>query len=405
MIGLMGRRARASITLLLLGLFGSGSAQAQSTADSTGDSGWFDGPQGDADQGPTDSESFTAPPAAPSAAPSEPSRPAPAPEPDDADPRALTEFKPTLDPYGTWVEDPRYGTVWVPYATVVGSDFQPYVSAGHWALSAEGDWVWVSDYPFGWVTFHYGRWVWVSGSGWAWIPGYRYAPAWVAWRVPTGEYAYVGWAPYGPEFIWVDGYPVSVYYAPPYYWAFCPSGYVFSAHVHYYMVRDRPLLVRLGHHSRYYTPAAPHPRPRTAAQSRPRTPAAPSPTEARIPASAVPRERVSATPAPRATPSSSRERFSYERSSAARAAALPQPAARTSGRARPSPAPVRATAPVQPARAPAPPEPSAERVPVVPRQGAVEPASQTRVRRTPALGPAPTRRDAAPVPLKRRKKR
>ena len=32
----------------------------------------------------------------------------------DTDPSALTDFHQTLDSHGTWVDDPTYGTVWVP---------------------------------------------------------------------------------------------------------------------------------------------------------------------------------------------------------------------------------------------------------------------------------------------------
>src|SRR5262249_32118523 len=87
----------------------------------------------------------------------------------DTDPTALTEFKSTLEPYGTWSDDPSYGVVWQPSAAAVGPDFQPYVSSGHWAY--DDDWLWVSDYSWGWAPFHYGRWVYIGGRGWAWIPG------------------------------------------------------------------------------------------------------------------------------------------------------------------------------------------------------------------------------------------
>lgn len=46
------------------------------------------------------------------------------------DPRALTDFRAPLEPYGTWVDDGTYGTVWVPRADVVGSDFAPSGSYG-----------------------------------------------------------------------------------------------------------------------------------------------------------------------------------------------------------------------------------------------------------------------------------
>jgi len=79
----------------------------------------------------------------------------------------------TLDPYGNWVEDATYGTAWVPSPTVVGDDFTPYQTAGHWAY--DDDYVWVSEYSWGWAPFHYGRWVYVGGVGWEWIPGRTYA--------------------------------------------------------------------------------------------------------------------------------------------------------------------------------------------------------------------------------------
>src|SRR5512141_410402 len=136
---------------------------------------------------PSEEASGEASAAAPSSATPEPVDRA------DADPRALTTFRAQLDTHGTWVNDPTYGTVWVPNRAEVGADFAPYVTAGHWALDQDGDWIWVSDYPFGDVVFHYGRWVWVGGTGWVWVPGYAYAPAWVVWRTPVAGYDYVGW--------------------------------------------------------------------------------------------------------------------------------------------------------------------------------------------------------------------
>lgn len=147
---------------------------------------------------------------------------------DDDDPSALTDFHAALDPYGSWVDDPTYGTVWVPATTAVGADFTPYATAGHWTY--DDDWVWESDYPWGWAPFHYGRWVFIEGRGWAWIPGRVYRGAWVAWGVDDG-YGYVGWAPLGPAFVWFGGRPVvwRTYVAPR--WAYCSRAEVFSAHV------------------------------------------------------------------------------------------------------------------------------------------------------------------------------
>jgi hypothetical protein len=125
----------------------------------------------------------------------------------DDDPAALTDFYAPLAPNGTWVDDPTYGTIWVPSPSVVGADFTPYSTAGHW-VQDDGDWVWISDYDWGWAPFHYGRWVTVEGRGWSWIPGRRYAGAWVSWEV-DGGYGYVGWAPAPPEFVWVGAFPLA----------------------------------------------------------------------------------------------------------------------------------------------------------------------------------------------------
>jgi hypothetical protein len=144
---------------------------------------------------------------------------------EDDDPSALTEFRAALDPHGAWVDDPTYGTVWVPSAKEVGPDFQPYVTAGHWVY--DHDWIWASDYGWGWAPFHYGRWVYVEGRGWAWIPGRAYRGAWVSLGVDDG-YSYLGWAPLGPAFLWFGGVPMGFagYYTAP--WVYCPRGYVFA---------------------------------------------------------------------------------------------------------------------------------------------------------------------------------
>jgi hypothetical protein len=252
------------------------------------DGGWFDsGPTRLPDRQTTD--------AAP--APARPAESAPAtPDPVETDPRAITDFKPTLDPYGHWQQHPTYGLIWVPDRGVVGADFAPYVTSGRWALNENSEWIWVSDYPFGEVVFHYGRWVWVSGAGWAWVPGYRYAPAWVAWRVPTAGYAYVGWAPLPPTYAWFGGSAIWVGYGYSYPYVFCPSAYVFHRHVHRYVVHDRALIPRLAEATRRYdTPTnvrgvdrSPDRRFVSASEVR----RSPTFEQARIPRTAVPSERV-----------------------------------------------------------------------------------------------------------------
>src|ERR1700687_4957846 len=86
---------------------------------------------------------------------------------EDTDPTAIETFQPVLSPYGSWVEDPVYGTVWVPYESTVGANFSPYLTDGRWSYSAEG-YYWASDYSWGWAPFHYGRWVWIETRGWSW---------------------------------------------------------------------------------------------------------------------------------------------------------------------------------------------------------------------------------------------
>jgi hypothetical protein len=172
---------------------------------------------------------------------------------EDDDPSALADFRPALEPHGTWTDDSTYGTVWVPSTAEVGADFHPYVTAGHWVY--EDDWVWVSDYDWGWAPFHYGRWVSIEGRGWAWIPGRLYRGAWVTWGVDDG-YTYLGWAPMPPAFIWFGGvaavYPG--YVAPR--WVYCPRGEVFSPVVRTRVVAGAaaaPIAARV----RPYVPAAP----------------------------------------------------------------------------------------------------------------------------------------------------
>ncbi|MGC4089973.1 MAG: hypothetical protein QM756_19210 [Polyangiaceae bacterium] len=214
-----------------------------------------------------------------------------APDPEETNPRALSEFRTQLDPYGTWRQHPTYGTVWIPSASVVGTGFSPYVSSGHWALDDDGNWIWVSDFSFGRVVFHYGRWAWIGGTGWAWVPGYRYAPAWVSWRVPTGSYAYVGWAPLGPSYLWFNGYAVSYWYGAYTPWVYCPSSYVFNRSVNHYVVRDRVLVDRLGSQTRVYTSAS----PRGVTTRSSLNVVSPSLGAARVPAQSVPSTRVHAS--------------------------------------------------------------------------------------------------------------
>src|SRR5205823_8443290 len=51
-----------------------------------------------------------------------------------------------LDPYGQWVQDPSYGSVWAPR---VAAGWAPY-QQGHWVWIDWYGWTWVSYDPWGW---------------------------------------------------------------------------------------------------------------------------------------------------------------------------------------------------------------------------------------------------------------
>jgi uncharacterized protein DUF6600 len=100
-------------------------------------------------------------------------------------------FYDDLAPYGNWIQRPSYGWVWTPRA--VSTSWRPYQD-GHWVWTDDG-WVWISDEPYGWATYHYGRWYDDPEIGWSWVPGDQWGPAWVSWQEGAD---YVGWAPLPP---------------------------------------------------------------------------------------------------------------------------------------------------------------------------------------------------------------
>ena len=63
----------------------------------------------------------------------------------DLEPNAYQQFDAQLSPYGAWEDVPEYGHVWVPSPSVVGYDFTPYASGGHW-LDSDYGWAWDSDW-------------------------------------------------------------------------------------------------------------------------------------------------------------------------------------------------------------------------------------------------------------------
>jgi hypothetical protein len=209
------------------------------------------------------------------------------------DPAALNDFRETLSPYGTWQDDATYGVVWTPSSGIVGADFAPYVSHGHWGLTASNAWLWMSDFNWGWAPFHYGRWVWIGGRGWSWIPGRVYSPAWVVWRTGFYDDYYVGWAPMPPSWYWRRGWAYRLGFAPPASYVFCSASYVFSPRVRTYIAP--PSRVNL---------IAPRTRPYVAANPSVVSPAqtaitmtrGPSLADAHVPQGSVPAERVSHDP-------------------------------------------------------------------------------------------------------------
>ncbi len=117
----------------------------------------------------------------------------------------------TLEPHGIWYNTYNYGMAWRP--TNIPANWSPY-TRGRWEAFDNG-WLWVSDFSWGWLPFHYGRWYWDSHWGWSWVPGYDWAPAWVSWYTTD---SYVGWTPMPPV-----SYGAS-YIVPPSSWFFVSVG-------------------------------------------------------------------------------------------------------------------------------------------------------------------------------------
>jgi hypothetical protein len=212
------------------------------------------------------------------------------------DPSALARFREPLAPYGQWVDDATYGTVWIPQTEIVGADFVPYASAGHWALDEDDQWTWVSDYEWGWAPFHYGRWIWIDGIGWAWVPGGVYAPAWVVWRTAFDGEPYLGWAPIPPSWYWFGGVPVRVVVVVEPRFVFVPSRHALRPVLRDHVV-PAPRAAAIAARSRPF--ASPNSLGRYEALDRTRGPA---PALAGLPADTVPARRVTRDPRTLAPP-------------------------------------------------------------------------------------------------------
>lgn len=152
-----------------------------------------------------------------------------------ADPAVFAE---DLRPMGQWVATPEYGACWTPAGVPAG--WQPY-TAGEWAYTQYG-WTWMSDEPWGHITYHYGSWVDYPRYGWIWVPGRTWAPAWVAWRYGNG---YVGWAPLPPAACRAD-VPVAevvVMRIPPSHYCFVEQRWMMEHHVGRHMAPPRQNVV------------------------------------------------------------------------------------------------------------------------------------------------------------------
>lgn len=156
----------------------------------------------------------------------------------------IEHFKKELAPHGKWVKDETHGDVWVPNPATVGTEWAPYRDHGHWAVTDQGDWAWVSDMAWGKIPFHYGRWVWTPKQNWMWKPGSEHAPAWVVWRVADANRKFVGWAPMAPEA--TDGAKTVL----PFY--FVPTRYLFSPHIDKFVISNQRLAQKMHGHSHIF---------------------------------------------------------------------------------------------------------------------------------------------------------
>jgi len=105
---------------------------------------------------------------------------------------ARADFDAPLATYGTWASVGSFGRCWHPAR--IAADWRPYCE-GEWVWTDAG-WYWDSDEPWAWACYHYGTWVDDPTFGWIWVPDVEWAPAWVDWRFGGG---FIGWAPCAPR--------------------------------------------------------------------------------------------------------------------------------------------------------------------------------------------------------------
>ncbi len=205
----------------------------------------------------------------------------------------------TLAPHGTWVKEEGLGDVWLPDPAAVGADFAPYRTGGHWALTDQDQWAWVSDFDWGKAPFHYGRWDWNAARGWGWVPGKDWAPAWVLWRLGEPGVDYVGWAPAPPVKTGPSGTAAETGTPPVLPFWYVPSDKLFHPNLNDHVVTDRKLGRSVHEHSTIFTKhlaQAGDVTTLTTAGLATLRPASPTLAAARIPKTAIPKTRLQFTP-------------------------------------------------------------------------------------------------------------
>ncbi len=196
----------------------------------------------------------------------------------------IEHFKQELAPHGKWLKDPTHGDVWIPNPATVGEEWAPYRDHGHWAVTDQGEWAWVSDMAWGKIPFHYGRWAWSPTTNWMWKPGTEHAPAWVVWRVADDNRKFVGWAPMAPEA--PEGAAKTVL---PFY--FAPTRYLFSPHMNKFVIANPGLAQKMFAGSKVYAGHAADP----ASAGSGLKAATPSFADVKVPVFAMPKTRLPST--------------------------------------------------------------------------------------------------------------
>jgi len=239
-------------------------------------------------------------PATQASGPAAPTLGTPAPVAPDkgAEPTLLERHRAALAPHGTWVEEDGIGDVWLPDPAAVGADFAPYRTDGHWALTDQDQWAWVSDFDWGKVPFHYGRWDWNAQRGWGWVPDAQWAPAKVLWRLGEPGFDFVGWAPVPPAQQEKQGPSRPTATTPVLPFWYVPSDKLFHPNLDDHVITDRKLGQSVHQHSTIFgqhLAQAGDLTKLTTASLQSLRPASPTPAAARIPDEAIPKTRLRLT--------------------------------------------------------------------------------------------------------------